>query len=336
MQLQPEIILDSLEDAVICVDDTWHVVFLNAAAHRLFDCEGQKVVGQPMALYPKMEAILGQLNLREMHLSAESPKGVRRLQGANAGGEPAALEAAVTCVASGGKSFYIVDIRDISPQQQMEKALYQSRKNQAMSALTSGIAHDFKNVLTVIISQLELALASPDLPDSFQENLDSARMSARRGAELVNKLQGFSRQTKSTLLPTELPDLVEPVIAGKERILVVDDEDLVRKVVRAVLAYRGYQITEAPNAEEALQKYFDSPQQYDLILMDHQMPEMTGRDALLRIRRWNPSARAIMLSATLPEHETAPELKGIRYLQKPFENKELVRLVRETLDDRKG
>src|SRR6266496_3840171 len=105
MQLQPEIILDSLEDAVICVDDTWHVVFLNAAAHRLFDCEGQKVVGQPMALHPKMEAIVGQLNLRAMHLSAESPKGVRRLQGANTGGEPAALEAAVTCVPSGGKSF---------------------------------------------------------------------------------------------------------------------------------------------------------------------------------------------------------------------------------------
>ena len=72
MQLQPEIILDSLEDAVICVDDTWHVVFLNAAAHRLFDCEGQKVVGQPMSLYPKMEAILGQLNLQAMHLSASN------------------------------------------------------------------------------------------------------------------------------------------------------------------------------------------------------------------------------------------------------------------------
>jgi CheY-like chemotaxis protein len=286
-----------------------------------------------MALYPKIETILAQLNLSEMHLSADSPKGVRRLQGPKSSGEPVALEAAVTCVASGAKRFYIVDIRDISSQQQMEKALYQSRKNQAMSALTSGIAHDFKNVLTVVISQLELALASPELPESFRENLDGARTSARRGAELVNKLQGFSRQTKSTL-STDLPDMLEPVVAGKERILVVDDEDLVRKVVRAVLAYRGYRITEATSAEEALQKYFDAPQQYDLILMDLYMPEMSGRDALLRIRRWNPSARAIMLSATLPEHEMAPELKGIRCLQKPFENKELVRLVRETLDVR--
>jgi PAS domain S-box-containing protein len=334
MPLQPEIILDSLEDAVICVDDTWHVIFLNAAAHKLFDCEDEKVAGQPMALYPKIEAILGQLDLSAMHLSADSPKGVRRLQGPKAGGESLALEAAVTCVASGAKYFYIVDIRDISSQQQMEKALYQSRKNQAMSALTSGIAHDFKNVLTVIISQLELALSSSDLPESFQENLDCALMSARRGSELVNKLQGFSRQTKSTLVPTELPDVMKPVASGKERILVVDDEDLVRKVLRAVLAYQGYQITEATNAEEALQKYFEAPQQYDLVVMDHYMPEMTGRDALLRIRRSNPSARAIMLSATLPEHESAPEFQGIRYLQKPFENKELLRLVREVLDVR--
>src|SRR5215475_233918 len=115
MPLPTEVILDSLEDAVICVDNTWHVVFLNAAAHRLFDCDGQKVVGQPMARYPRIEATLKQLDLSDLHLSADSPKGVRRLQHTRAG-ESVALEAAVTCVASGGKSFYIVDIRDITSQ----------------------------------------------------------------------------------------------------------------------------------------------------------------------------------------------------------------------------
>jgi CheY-like chemotaxis protein len=119
---------------------------------------------------------------------------------------------------------------------------------------------------------------------------------------------------------------------GKEQILVVDDEDLVRKVVRAILAYRGYRITEAVSGAEALQKYFDNPHQYDLIVMDLYMPEMTGREALLRIRRCNPSAKAILLSASLREYENAPELDGIRFLQKPFANEDLVRLVGETLD----
>jgi len=113
---------------------------------------------------------------------------------------------------------------------------------------------------------------------------------------------------------------------------VVDDEPLVRMVIRAVLAYRGYCITEASHAEEALGKYVQTPGQYDLVLMDLYMPGMNGRDALLQLRRHDPSAKAILLSASLPDTENVSELEGITCLQKPFENQDLVRLVRQTLD----
>jgi CheY-like chemotaxis protein len=103
-------------------------------------------------------------------------------------------------------------------------------------------------------------------------------------------------------------------------------------VIRAVLGYRGYRITEAATAEEALKKFFDPANQYDLILMDLYLPDMSGKEALRKIRRWNPKAKAILLSATRPGADNTPELRGIEFLQKPFENKELIRLVRETLD----
>jgi len=499
MKLQLETIINSLEDAVVCVDETSHVVFLNAAGARLFDCEGQKVAGQPVALFPAMAEVLNQLNLKEMHLSSESPKAAQRLRGKKNAGEAATLEALVTRVTAEAKSFYIVDIRDISSQQQMEKALIQSKKNQAIGALTSGIAHDFNNILTAVISQLELALASPELPGALRENLGHARTSARRGADLVSKLQGFGRQTKAKPVPVELPGLVQQTVSllrrdsdaglqiasvaaevkpwlinadanqlmqaimnlglagrdalsqggkltlslanvtlnatelrprrpgdfvrltiaatgpalmgetlrgllegsfgtkdagkevgvglagasgtvvehggwievetrlgygqvhvflprclepltmpapravsaldantlqGHERILVVDDEELVRLVIRAVLAYRGYQITEATDGEDALRKYAKGLQPYDLVLMDLHMPGLNGREALVEIRRRDPSAKAILFSGTLPEHDTTHELRDVRLLQKPFENQELVRLVRATLDDR--
>src|ERR1051325_6749662 len=180
MQLPLETIINSLEDAVICVNERREVGFLNSAACKLFGCEGQRVIGQPVSKFPGMLAILGQLNLDEMHLSSASPKGARRLQGKKTDGEPFSLEALVTRVNAGGQSFFIVDIRDICLQQQMEKAFYQARKSQAISALTSGIAHDFKNVLTGISSQIELALASPELPVSLRENLAQAGASAHR------------------------------------------------------------------------------------------------------------------------------------------------------------
>ena len=64
------------------------------------------------------------------------------------------------------------------------------------------------------------------------------------------------------------------------------------------------------------------------------MPGLNGREALVEIRRRDPSAKAILFSGTLPEHDTTHELRDVRLLQKPFENQELVRLVRATLDDR--
>jgi len=123
---------------------------------------------------------------------------------------------------------------------------------------------------------------------------------------------------------------------GHERILVVDDEALVRMVLRAVLAYCGYQIFEAEDGLEAVRKCANATQPFDLILIDLHMPRLSGHDALKRIRQHHPGARAIFLSGGWPEREAplSAELKGVRFLPKPFENQELVRLVREVLDQR--
>jgi two-component system cell cycle sensor histidine kinase/response regulator CckA len=126
----------------------------------------------------------------------------------------------------------------------------------------------------------------------------------------------------------------QKTVEGRERILVVDDEELVRMVIRAVLAYRGYQVFEAVNGEDAIEKVFAADPPFDLILMDLHMPSMNGRDALLEIRRRAPGTRAILLSGGVGEkdRDTVLELKGVEFLHKPFENHELACLVRQTLD----
>ena len=123
------------------------------------------------------------------------------------------------------------------------------------------------------------------------------------------------------------------VTEGRERILVVDDEELVRMVTKAVLAYRGYQVTEAEDGEDAVEKYTMSATPFDLILMDLHMPRLNGYDALLKIRQQFPSARAILLSGGVHEPDSMfGNLEGVAFLQKPFENQELVLLVRRMLD----
>ncbi len=125
-------------------------------------------------------------------------------------------------------------------------------------------------------------------------------------------------------------------LEGTERILVVDDEEQIRMVIRAVLSYRGYQVMEAQDGEDAINKYLAEPQNFHLILIDLHMPKLNGREALARIRQRHPQARAILLSGGVQERESesSPELKGVQFLPKPFDNIELLRTVRQILDAR--
>ena len=143
-----------------------------------------------------------------------------------------------------------------------------------------------------------------------------------------------SRQAETAPAPRPLPLLDARALEGTERILIADDEELVRIVMRTVLAFRGYQIVEAVNGEDAVEKYTQSAKPFDLVLMDVHMPRLNGLDALAQIRQRDPRVKAVMLSGGLQEKdaEHSADIEGVRFLQKPFENQELVCLVREMID----
>src|SRR5689334_21445535 len=93
-----------------------------------------------------------------------------------------------------------------------------------------------------------------------------------------------------------------PANAG--RILLADDEEMVRKAIRQILSFGGYTITEAVDGEDAVQKYIDASPPFDLVLIDIDMPRLGGAEAITRIRRHDPRAKAILLSGGI--HGTGP------------------------------
>ena len=111
------------------------------------------------------------------------------------------------------------------------------------------------------------------------------------------------------------------------RILLADDEEMVRKAIRLVLSFDGYQVVEAADGEEAVQKYLEASPPFDLLLIDLDMPRLNGAEALARIRSHHPHAKAILLSGGVHISGLADTL----FLQKPFENQHLIGLVRESL-----
>ena len=111
------------------------------------------------------------------------------------------------------------------------------------------------------------------------------------------------------------------------RILVVDDEADIRRIIRILLESRGYRVLEAPNGRLAVETIRKEPD-VDLILLDIMMPELSGIEASREIRSIS-SAPNLFLTARTQEQDKleAYSSGGDDYLAKPFSHGELLMKV---------
>ncbi|MEW5848637.1 MAG: PAS domain S-box protein [Myxococcota bacterium] len=123
-----------------------------------------------------------------------------------------------------------------------------------------------------------------------------------------------------------------PAVEG-QKILVVDDEEPIRAVVRRVLSRSHHQVDTAANADEALMKLATT--QYDCILCDQHMPGGRGTDLLDRIWSLQPAMRqrSILITGDTvdPETQAYADRNGVRFCPKPFDLSSLETTVREVL-----
>lgn len=114
------------------------------------------------------------------------------------------------------------------------------------------------------------------------------------------------------------------------KILVVDDEPQVRRVMKSTLTAEGYTITEASNGGQALEMFREQPP--DIILLDLNMPEMDGLEACRQIRR-SSDVPIIMLTVRNAERDKvlALDAGADDYVVKPFGMQELLARIRAAL-----
>jgi len=122
-------------------------------------------------------------------------------------------------------------------------------------------------------------------------------------------------------------------LCGTGTILIADDEDDVRSMVRAMLESFGYRVLEARDGREAVDLYREKSGEIDLVLLDMMMPRMTGEEAFAEIRSISPSARAVLASG-YDERGRIGEVVASGFsgfLRKPFRRRELGQKVSEAL-----
>ncbi len=99
-------------------------------------------------------------------------------------------------------------VEDISQRKQMEEQLLESQKLQSIEILTGGLAHDFNNIITAILGNISLGMASIDQENPAYPYLLPAKEASLRAKELTQKLQQFSKETAPVCSVASLDEII--------------------------------------------------------------------------------------------------------------------------------
>ena len=121
---------------------------------------------------------------------------------------------------------------------------------------------------------------------------------------------------------------------GKETILLVEDEELVRRMTRVILESAGYKVFEAVGASDALRLCYKNGAEFDLMITDVIMPAISGRVLAEQVRRICPELPVLYMSGYTDDAIVRHGLLGdlLEFIQKPFTAESLTAKVRKVLD----
>ena len=126
-----------------------------------------------------------------------------------------------------------------------------------------------------------------------------------------------------------------PVRGGTEGILLVEDEQTLRGLVRTVLVRHGYRVFEAESGPTALEVWEHNKDQIDLVLTDMVMPDgLSGRELADQLRRERPELKVVFSSGYSPQVVAQGLViqPGVNFLAKPYDPRLLARTIRSCLD----
>ena len=143
---------------------------------------------------------------------------------------------------------------------------------------------------------------------------------------LLTDLESIKRATKQPRL-----------LHGKENVLVVDDEGPVSEVISGMLKNLGYKVTVVNSGQQAL-TLFRKRKRFDVVVLDINMPEMSGKETFQKIKEINPDTRVIISTGYGTKSiESMPLREAVDgFLEKPYQLEELSKTMRAVLEKKEN
>jgi PAS domain S-box-containing protein len=129
---------------------------------------------------------------------------------------------------------------------------------------------------------------------------------------------------------------IEPVVRGREHILLVDDELFITRMISQVLTNLGYRVTPYNSPVEALVQFRDAPEQFDLVISDGTMPQMAGYEMAEEMMNIRPDLPVLLCTGYSEEinEKMASNIGARALLYKPLTRQDLSATIRKILDCR--
>lgn len=122
---------------------------------------------------------------------------------------------------------------------------------------------------------------------------------------------------------------------GKEKILIIEDEEMLRDLAREVLASKGYEVITAVDGEEGIEVFTKNQRDIKLVVSDLGLPKLSGKDVLKKVKSINPAVKIIVATGFIDPEEKSDIFKSgaSDIVPKPYTPRDLSAKVREVLDD---
>ena len=125
-----------------------------------------------------------------------------------------------------------------------------------------------------------------------------------------------------------------PLPTGNERILFVDDEQMILDIGKGILGELGYDVITKKCSVEALELFRSGPGRFDLVITDMTMPKMTGDQLARELMKVRPDIPIILCTGFNPKisKEKAKEIGIKAFAMKPLVRRDMANIVRKVLD----
>ncbi len=206
-------------DPVVVFDAEGRVLYLNPEFKQQFGWETAQLHGWQFPFVAQND----RNNINAMIEAVVSQKGPLRVQieGLSRLGNSMHMIASAAKVHGTGNenAGVVVNLTDISKQKELEDQLRQIQKMEAIGRLAGGVAHDFNNMLSVIVGYSQLAMSRIETTDPTYSSLQEILKAANHSAKLTQQLLGFARKQAISPVVFDLNETVESMLKMLERMI---------------------------------------------------------------------------------------------------------------------